>query len=668
MCGIAGIVGTRRLAPGDAERARRMAPVIAHRGPDESGFHLDDQAALAHRRLSIIDLASGQQPLCNEDRSVWISFNGEIYNHADLRLQLESAGHRYRTRSDTETIVHAYEQWGDRCVERFRGMFAFAIWDSLRGRLLLARDRLGIKPLYWARAGDRLLFASEIKAILETGLVPAVANESALPELLATRYLSGSQTMFVGIQKLLPGHILSFENGEVRQQQYWDVPLGGDPDGEPTGRREDGRLVARFRELLEESVRLRLMSDVPLGVFLSGGIDSSVVAAMMAARIDRPLETFSVAFAERAFSELQYSRQVAQALGANVHEVVIDEADFFGALPRLVWHEDEPIAHPSSVPLYFVARLAREHVTVVLTGEGSDELLAGYGKYPRALWNWRLGGAWAKVVPAGVRSAVATRVVPGLPAPMQRYARRSFLAVGHTPEAAFFDNFAAMPLAVQRRLLAPRLAAAATPGGAYGASLEWFTRAADAQLLQQVLYTDIKTYLVELLMKQDQMSMAASIESRVPFLDHVLVEFAARLPSRWKLNGFTTKRILRAAARDLLPREILERPKMGFPVPFGQWMRGPWGEVARDVLLDRRSRERGVVEPVQVEALLRDHAAGRRDGTDALWSLLNLELWYRTFIDGEGVQHLQPPAPPSASVGDRLTGAQAADEALPRSA
>jgi len=667
VCGIAGIVGARRLAPGDVGRARRMAPVLAHRGPDESGFHLDDQAALAHRRLSIIDLASGQQPLCNEDRSIWISYNGEIYNHADLRRELEAAGHRYRTRSDTETIVHAYERWGDRCVERFRGMFAFAIWDSLRRRLLLARDRLGIKPLYWARVGDRLLFASEIKAILETGLVPAAANEAALPELLATRYLSGSETLFRGIRRLLPGHVLVFEDGEVRERQYWDVPLGGEEEDRAAQGPRDGKdLVSRFRELLEESVRLRLMSDVPLGVFLSGGIDSSVVAAIMASQIDRPVETFSVAFAERAFSELQYSRQVAASIRATVHEVVIDDRDFFGALPRLVWHEDEPIAHPSSVPLYFVSRLAREHVTVVLTGEGSDELLAGYGKYPRALWNWRLGGAYSLVVPAAVRSAVVQHVVPGLPPPVRRYARRSFLAVGHTPEEAFFDNFAAIPLALQRRVLAAPFSASATPDAAYGASLAWFDRAGRAPLLDRVLYTDIKTYLVELLMKQDQMSMAASIESRVPFLDHKLVEFAARLPVRWKLNGLTTKRILRAAARGLLPREILERPKMGFPVPFRLWTRGAWTSVVRDVLLDRRSRERGVIDPAEVEALILDHQAGRRDATDPLWSLLNLELWYRTFIDGGGVQVLSRPAggPSQAAAAEEGVG----QEPLPRSA
>jgi asparagine synthase (glutamine-hydrolysing) len=617
-----------------------MGGVLAHRGPDESGFHLEDQAALAHRRLSIIDLASGQQPMCNEDRSVWIVYNGEIYNHADLRPTLEAAGHRYRTRSDTETVLHAYERWGADCVHRFRGMFAFAIWDGRRERLLLARDRLGIKPLYWARAGDRILFASEIKAILESGLVEARAREERLPEQLSTRYLSGPETLFSGIEKLLPGHTLCFEHGEVTIRQYWDVPVShaGAGDRRAPSHRE---VVSRFRDLLEESVSLRLMSDVPLGVFLSGGIDSSVVAALMARRVGRPIETFSVAFDERAFSELEYSRQVAQAIGAIRHEVVIGDDDFFGALPRLVWHEDEPIAHPSSVPLYFVSRLAREHVTVVLTGEGSDELLAGYGKYPRALWNWRLGAAWSRLVPGVMRSAVAARVVPHLPARLRRQVRRSFLSVAHTPEATFFDNFAAVPIDAQRRLLAGRLVPLARPDLAYGASLEWFGRSATASsLLDRMLYTDIKTYLVELLMKQDQMSMATSIESRVPFLDHVLVEFAARLPARYKLSGFSTKRILREAARDLLPASILSRPKMGFPVPFARWAREGWQGVLREVLLDRHTLERGLVSGPAVSALIDDHAAGRVEGGDILWSLLNLELWYRTFIDGGGVQVL----------------------------
>jgi asparagine synthase (glutamine-hydrolysing) len=615
-----------------------MREVLTHRGPDGAGLHADGSALLAHRRLSIVDLAGGHQPLSNEDQTVWVSYNGEIYNHADLRATLEASGHRYRTRSDTETIVHAYEQWGDECVHRFRGMFAFAIWDAPRRRLLLVRDRLGVKPLYWTHVGNRLLFASEIKSILGSGLVAPEANESVLPEMFATRSTAGADTLFRGIYKLLPGHRLAFQDGSVCVQQYWDLPLDGpDPALETLS---DAALVGRFCELLQESVRLRLMADVPLGLFLSGGIDSSAVAALMAREVGRPLETFSVAFADRAFSELEYARQVARAVGAHRHEVVLDDRDFFGALPGLVWHEDEPIAHTSSVPLHFVSALARKHVKVVLTGEGSDELLAGYGKYPRALFNWRAGGLYETFVPSPIRSMVAHAVVPRIPGRAGRYAQRSFLAMPRRADSMFLDNFASMPIRLQNELLADGRAAS----DPYAPSLEYFVRINGANgMLGRMLYTDVKTYLVELLMKQDQMSMSASIESRVPFLDHHLVEFAARLPERWKLHGLTTKRILRHAMRGVLPESILRRPKMGFPVPFGQWLRGEWRTVVEDVLLDRRTRERGLVNAPAVAALLRAHGEGRRNGGDAIWALLNLELWYRTFIDGAGVQTLPTP-------------------------
>ncbi|HET7219801.1 MAG TPA: asparagine synthase (glutamine-hydrolyzing), partial [Vicinamibacterales bacterium] len=582
MCGIAGIVSSRALADADRHRVLAMRDILAHRGPDDAGIHVDERAALGHRRLSIVDLAAGKQPLANENGTIWISFNGEIYNHAEVRTGLESKGHVYRTKSDTETIVHAYEEWGDECVHHLRGMFAFAIWDGRRQRLLLARDRLGVKPLYWAQRGDRLIFASEIKSILASGLVTAAAREAALPELLSTRSLAGSDTLFTGIHKLLPGHLLTFEDGQIRTRQYWDIPVGRDAGVPPGDRASD---VRRFRELLEESVRLRLMSDVPLGVFLSGGIDSSAIAALMARMIGRPLQTFSVAFKARAFNELEYARTVSRAIGADAHEIVIDDRDFFGALPRLVWHEDEPIAHPSSVPLYFVSRLARERVTVVLTGEGSDELLAGYGKYPRTMLNWRAGAVYSRIVPKPFRAAVAAAAAHA-PGRLGKYARRSFLGVEHVEDLTFYDTFAGIPLARQRDLFAPALAPLADSEHAYGPSMAYFDAAnrANAGLLDRMLYADMKTYLVELLMKQDQMSMAASIESRVPFLDHHLVEFAAALPRDRKLSGFSTKKILRESIRDLLPREILERPKMGFPVPFAMWARGAWSGVIRDVL------------------------------------------------------------------------------------
>src|SRR5688572_4334898 len=650
MCGIAGFAATSPLGPDERHRAQMMRDVLVHRGPDGAGLWADEHAALAHRRLSIVDLAGGHQPLSNETGAIWVTFNGEIYNHADVRTELEAAGHQYRTRSDTETIVHAYEQWGDECVHRFRGMFAFGLWDAPRRRLLLVRDRLGVKPLYWAQVGDRVLFGSEIKAILESGLIAPAANRAVFSEVLATRYTAGSETMFEGIYKLLPGHRLIFEAGQVRIEKYWDLPLDGpDPELERIGERE---LIDRFRSLLQESVRLRLMADVPLGMFLSGGIDSTAVAALMAREVDRPIDTFSVAFTDRQFSELEYARQVARSIGATSHEIVIDDNDFFGALPRLIWHEDEPIAHPSSVPLHFVSALARERVKVVLTGEGSDELLAGYGKYPRALVNWNAGGIYERVVPSALRGAMAASVVPRLPGQLGRYARRSFLGIPRRPAAMFLDNFAGVPLHQQRALLHPSVLGGSDP---YAPSLEHFERVhGGSSMLGRLLYTDIKTYLVELLMKQDQMSMSTSIESRVPFLDHKLVEFAARLPERLKLSAFSTKRILREAVRGVVPDEILKRPKMGFPVPFATWMRGAWNGVAREVLLDPRTRARGLMNAPAVEALLDAHREGTRAGGDAIWALLNLELWHRTFIDGGGVQTLSEssrpkPAPTSPS-------------------
>jgi asparagine synthase (glutamine-hydrolysing) len=660
MCGIAGIVSIDGIGADAAPRTIRMRDILTHRGPDEAGLHVDTHAALAHRRLSIVDLSAGQQPMSNEDGTVWIVFNGEIYNHADVRRELEGRGHRYRTQCDTETIVHAYEEWGDECVHRLRGMFAFAIWDQPARRLLLMRDRLGIKPLYWCRAGGMLLFGSEIKAILASELIDASANMAVLPEVLSTRYTAGPETMFRGVYKLLPGHFLTFSDGTVKIRQYWDVPVGR--SAQSTGDAAD--VVAQFRARLEESVRLRLMADVPLGMFLSGGIDSSAIAAMMAPMIDRPLQTFSVAFKERAFNELEYAREVARAIGAAAHEIVIDDHDFFAALPKLVWHEDEPIAHTSSVPLYFVSALASRHVKVVLTGEGSDELLAGYGKYLRLAWNWRVGTVYERLIPSRIRASIADGIVPRLPRRLGRYADRTFLALKRTPESMFFDNFAAVRLRDQWSLLAPGLREAATGASAYAASRAHFDKPNGAStLLDRLLYADMKTYLVELLMKQDQMSMAVSIESRVPFLDHHLVEFAAQLPDEWKLSGLTTKRVLREAVKGLLPESILNRPKMGFPVPFDAWTRGPWNAVARDVLLDRRSRERGIVDPAAVDRLLRDHADRRTLGGDRIWSLLNLEIWHRTFIDNDGPQTL--PAPPGAM---SLTSASGGALAPPREA
>jgi asparagine synthase (glutamine-hydrolysing) len=408
MCGIAGIALFDPSATVDPERLRAMGDAIRHRGPDDEGVYVGGPVGLVSRRLSIVDVAGGHMPIANEDGTIRIVFNGEIYNHPQLRAQLERRGHRYRTRSDTETILHLYEDEGERCVERLQGMFAFAIWDSRMRRLLLARDRLGIKPLYYALAGGALTFGSEIKAVLASGRMVPRFNEAVLPEFLATRFVAGDETFFRDVRKLLPGRTLTWTpGGRIRERQYWTVP---DAAAAPRHTPSLADAAAELRVRLGRAVQSHLMSDVPLGVFLSGGLDSSGLAALMAPLVRRPLRTFAVGFEEADANELAYARLVAGAVGAEHHETVVTPAQFFDALPRLVWHEDEPIAFPSSVPLYFVSRLAREHVKVVLTGEGADELFLGYNRYRVAAWNARLGAAYAALTPAALRDLLRRRV------------------------------------------------------------------------------------------------------------------------------------------------------------------------------------------------------------------------------------------------------------------
>jgi len=629
MCGIVGLVRFNPEEAADEARLKRMRDVLRHRGPDGEGLWVDGPVGLGHRRLAIVDVAAGQQPMPNEDESVWITYNGEIYNHAELRPGLEARGHCYRTRSDTETILHLYEEEGDRCVERLQGMFAFALWDRRRRRLLLARDRLGIKPLYYACTDREILFASEIKALLAARDERVAFNEAILPEFLATRFVAGEETFFEGIRKLLPGRTLAWSRDEgISQRRYWRLPAA--PDETRGTLAEEAREV---RARLEATVRSHLMSDVPLGLFLSGGIDSSGLAALMAPMVDGAIRTFSVGFDEPGANELAYARLVARAVRAEHHEVVVSPAEFWGALPHLVWHEDEPIAFSSSVPLYFVSRLAGEHVKVVLTGEGADELFLGYNRYRVTAWNERLGGGYAALTPSGLRAGVR-RAIGRLPWPLRRYAGRSFLALEGGPRQLFCENFAVFPEAFQRRLLKDAgLLARRDP---YAEALRCYAEAPGGTL-ERMSYADLQTYLVELLMKQDQMSMAASVESRVPFLDHELVEHVAALPGRLKLRGWQTKAVLRAALRDLVPREILTRGKMGFPVPVGRWLRGEFWPLVEELVLGERARRRGPFEPAMLRRLAQEHRSGAAEHGDRLWLLLNLEIWQRIFVDGEDV-------------------------------
>jgi asparagine synthase (glutamine-hydrolysing) len=626
MCGIAGFVTLGAAQPDTL--IERMAGAIRHRGPDAQGFYREGLVSLGHRRLSIIDLGTGQQPMTNEDGRLWIIYNGEIFNHAALRPDLERAGHRYKTRSDTETILHAYEQHGPDCLALFRGMFAFAIWDQRSQGLFAARDRLGIKPFYYYWDGRLFAFASEIKALLEHPRISAACEESVLPEYLAFGYTSGERTLFRGIQKLMPGHWLRVRREGDRLalaiQRYWDVPepAGGEP------RQDDRTWIEETRRRLEETVRMRLMSDVPLGMFLSGGLDSSAIAAVMQRMVSGPVQTFSVGYPEAPYSELSYASQVARVLGTEHHEIVMTRDDFFEALPRLVWHEDEPITWPSSVSLYFVSRLAARHVKVVLTGEGSDEIFAGYHRYRWNLFNWRGARCYGRL-PESLRRAVRSQVAGSrlLRASLRRKLGHTFLAREDSLESLYLDNFySAFPAAQQNRLRP------ATPDSIYGHYRGYWDAWPQASPLRRMLYADQKTYLVELLMKQDQMSMACSIESRVPLLDHTFVEFAMRIPDHLKIHGGSQKHILKQAVENLLPPEIIYRKKMGFPTPLRRWLLDPGAAGMLAGLSSPQGFLASYLDLREVRELVERHRSGLEDGTDRIWRLLNLQLWGEAFL------------------------------------
>ena len=635
MCGINGIAfSTRSGRRIQKDVLERMRDVITHRGPDDAGVFIEDNIGLGHRRLSIVDVAAGHQPMTNEDGSLRITYNGEIYNHADFRKELEERGHVYTTHCDTETILHLYEEYGDGCVNFLRGMFAFAIWNGKKKELFIARDRLGVKPLYYAHLEDgSLYFASEIKALFQANALPPEVNFPALPDYLANHATSGEETLYRGVKRLLPGHTLSWRDGKVEIKKYWDVSFKKTEDKG----RSDADYIAEWSEMFRTSVRLRLMADVPLGMFLSGGIDSSAIAAVMSTMVDEPIKTFSVAFAEREANELEYARLVAEAYKTNHHEVVVSPDEFFHALPRLVWHEDEPLAHPSSVALYFVSLLASQHVKVVLTGEGSDELLAGYGRYRKTILNLSLGGRYRSLTPSVLRNAVKTGIA-GLPTSRVRQKLlRSFLSVEPDIESIYFDNFAVFPLSMQGDLLTSEALEQIGGSNPY-AGVRYALEETDAEsLLDRLLYADIKTYLHELLMKQDQMSMATSVESRVSFLDHKLVEFTCSLPERLKLRGGTTKFILRESMKGILPEQILSRPKMGFPVPIAAWFRGAYRSIIDEYVLSERATARGIFKPDIVRELVRRHQEGGENHDERLWSLVNFEIWQRQFFDGEGL-------------------------------
>jgi asparagine synthase (glutamine-hydrolysing) len=634
MCGIAGIFEFGQSAQVDSGVLRRMCDVMTHRGPDDDGFFTQGQIGLGMRRLSIVDLATGHQPISNEDGSIWIVFNGEIYNHGELRERLITQGHRYRTHSDTETIVHLYEEYGKDCVQHLRGMFAFAIWDAKQKSLFIARDRLGIKPLYYRLTPRTFSFGSEIKVLMAYPGVRPEFNRDVLPEFLTFGYLSGDETFYGGVKKLMPGHQLELDKqGELRIEKYWDLQTTRDEKIQ-----DERYYVNSYRELLEGAVKSHLMSDVPLGVFLSGGLDSSAVAALMTKIRREPVETFSVGYSEQTYSELPYARTVAQHLNSVHHEVFVSREDFFGVLPKLIWHEDEPIVWPSSVSLFFVAQLARDRVKVVLTGEGSDETLAGYSRYAFTLKNLAFDRVYRRLVPNGLRrhlreSIATSRWING--SARRKLSHTFFGLDGDSWASFYFDNFfSTFNQKDQSDLLTDEFQDGIASGYAYRNVLGYWEQSS-GDLLQRLLYTDIKTYLVELLMKQDNMSMAASIESRVPFLDHVLVEWATQVPANIQIRGGAGKQILKKAMEDLLPHSIIYRPKLGFPTPWSGWLAGAQLDDIEQLLLEPRSMNRGFFKRAAVEKLFRDHRARYRDHYDRIWRLLNLELWHRICLEGE---------------------------------
>ncbi len=631
MCGICGIAYADSGRLVDKMTLQAMMDVLAHRGPDDSGAHVDGSVGLGHRRLSIVDVAGGHQPMPNEDGRLWIICNGEIYNHPQLSAELVGRGHTYRTRSDSETILHHFEETGPSGFSGLRGMFAFALWDTRERRLVLARDRLGIKPLYYAITADGdLVWASEIKALFRSGLVRPALNATALPQYLSNRYTTGRTTLFKDVFRVLPGHFMVWHEGQCREKPYWSLAecLPGSTDRlSPRAYRDE--FEVRFRN----AIQTHLMSDVPLGVFLSGGLDSSAVAITMHELVGSRLNTFSVGYDGGPESELGFARCVAEHIGSNHHEVTGSASEFFEALPQLLWHEDEPIAHPSSISLYFVARLARDSVKVVLTGEGSDELLAGYGKYLRTVWNVRLGRRYEKLPRTAQRwIRQFIRQLPDKHRIVRRL-KRTFLSRPVDPEALYFDNFGVFGAADTRQLLNPDLLNGdqLSEVDPFAEQRRLWIESADTSLLNRLLYVDTLSYLHELLMKQDQMSMAASLESRVPFLDNDLIEFAFGLPDYMKLKGTRSKLVLRDIMEPRLPKEILSRPKMGFPTPVGRWLAGTARGWLDECALSSDRLTAHFFDPSVVRRLADEHVSGYADHTERLWSIVNVELWARTY-------------------------------------
>jgi asparagine synthase (glutamine-hydrolysing) len=628
MCGIAGLTG-----PSDERVITTMTRTMIHRGPDDEGFYLDDGIALGVRRLSIIDVSGGRQPATNEDGSLVVVMNGEIYNYRELKHRLEQRGHRFRTGSDTEVLPHLYEEYGDQAVHLLRGMFTFALWDRPRRRLLVARDRLGIKPCFYAHANGKLVFASEAKALLCHPDVRPEVDFEGLDLYLTFGYVPGPESIFRGVKKLPPGHLLIHENGQSRLQRYWTPVIA---DTEPGTRMADAG--EEFQHLFDEAVRLHLVSDVPVGVLLSGGLDSSAVVSAMTRGQAGPVRTFTVGFdSPEMTDERADAKLVARHFAAEHHEVVV-AADVAALLPKIVWHLDEPVADPAALPTFLICQHARKTVPVVLTGEGSDEILAGY---PRYSW-FRTATELQRLVPSSIRGLANTLAQRAPVGHRYRKAASDLLADGDdvTRHLSWIGN---VDSALKNQLLTPQLRAELgdAPREKVALHLGNGNTANHGDPLNRLLKLDMQTWMVDdVLTKMDRMSMAASVEARVPFLDHRLVDYATGLPGTLKIRGREGKQVLRHAMRNVLPPAPLVRRKKAFNAPINHWLRHPLRDMVGDTLLSPRARQRGWLDDQRVQGIVAAHAAGDDRYGRPLWTLLCLELWARTFLDGSAGAHL----------------------------
>ncbi|HYM25704.1 MAG TPA: asparagine synthase (glutamine-hydrolyzing) [Vicinamibacterales bacterium] len=623
MCGIAGFVESDAapiplLSEKAGDLIHRMCDVIRHRGPDDEGVFVEPGVALGMRRLSIIDLASGHQPIHNEDRTIWIVFNGEIYNFPALRRELEAAGHEFYTNTDTEAIVHAYEEWGTACVQRLRGMFGFAIWDAPARRLVVARDRIGIKPMHYAAAGGRLYFGSEIKSLLEAADVPRDLDPGALDHYLSFLYTPQDGSIFTSVRKLPPGHVLTWQDGRIDVQRYWQLPA------EETYRGSEADAIGELRATLADAVKSHLLSDVPLGAFLSGGIDSSLVVGLMAEASGRRVKTFSIGFDVPEFDELEHARTVAHHFGTDHHEFVV-KPDAVAILDRLIAHFDEPFADASAIPTWYVSEMARRHVTVVLSGDGGDELFGGYDRYlphPRVV-------AFDRYGPRALRR-VAAMTAARLPHGVRG---KNFLRhVGRSERGRYIDSVRFFSADEKPALLSPDVRSALAEADPEARLSTHFDRYAHLSWPTQMMRFDAETYLPEdVLTKVDRMSMAHSIESRVPLLDNEVLTLASSLPASMKIRDGRRKHVLKEVAAQLLPRAIIERKKQGFGVPLGVWFRGNLRELFADTLLSASSLQRGYFQPPFIMRIVDEHLSGRRDHTLRLWQLVVFERWCQLY-------------------------------------